>query len=164
MRWKKYKYLYRVFEVNELGQVRNESGAILNGSMHSLGFKVLNLRIKQEHSTLNKGLLMHRIVAQTWIPNPLQKPYVIHENGNLVDNKVSNLRWATQTEKISHQRDIGRLGNLKLTAIEVKKIKSLLEKGEQFVTDIAKQFNVSHTQIHRIKSNKNWKDAISNGL
>tara|TARA_R110000824_G_scaffold11586_1_gene50777 strand:- start:45 stop:512 length:468 start_codon:yes stop_codon:yes gene_type:complete len=42
--------------------------------------------------------LIHRLVAEHYIPNPLNKPQVNHEDGTRSNNHVSNLRWVTDIE------------------------------------------------------------------
>lgn len=41
----------------------------------------------------SNGINLHKLVAEVFIPNPEFKSYVKHINGNIKDNRVSNLEW-----------------------------------------------------------------------
>lgn len=47
---------------------------------------------------------VHRLIAETFIPNPENKHEIDHINRNPQDNRVENLRWATRTENNRNTR------------------------------------------------------------
>ena len=51
--------------------------------------------------------LIHRLVANTFIPNPNCKTEVNHRDGNKLNNNVCNLEWVTSAENKQHARKTG---------------------------------------------------------
>jgi hypothetical protein len=82
---------YENYEVSDLGNVRNKkNGRILKGGYDDGGYRFVSLNKKQ--------LKVHRLVALAFIDNPENKPIVDHINNDRSDNRLVNLRWATNPE------------------------------------------------------------------
>ena len=42
----------------------------------------------------------HRLIALAWIPNPKNKPFVLHDNDDLTNYLIENLKWGTASENM----------------------------------------------------------------
>ena len=67
----------------------------MKGQQHKLGYMLISLNG-------GKTKLIHRLVAEHYIPNPENKNEVDHINRIRQDNRVENLRWATRQENIEN--------------------------------------------------------------
>jgi len=56
---------------------------------------------------ISKSLLVHRLIAMTYLPNKLNKSDVNHINGIKTDNRLENLEWVTRSENLLHSFKLG---------------------------------------------------------
>lgn len=111
-----------------------------------------------------KFYLIHRLVAQHFIPNPENKPQVNHKNGIKIDNRVENLEWVTQQENITHAISTG-LKNTKgemhcrhkLTEGDVLAIRGKYKFVKHGCRKLAEEYNVSTSSIHGIIQRTTWR-------
>lgn len=75
--------------------------------MKSTGYYEFHLyqKCKRTHKTI------HRLIAETFIPNPENLPCVDHINGDKTDNRVENLRWCTSKDNNNYDVYISRKQN-----------------------------------------------------
>ena len=105
-----------------------------------------------------KDYLVHRLVAEAFIPNPENKPEVNHIDGDKTNNNVSNLEWNTRSENQRHsQRVLKHMnGRAKLKTLEVRQeIRRRVKEGE-VQTRLAQEYGVGVDAIHRLISGRSW--------
>jgi len=110
--WKPVKNWEHLLEVNKFGAVRT-----IDRMVKARGgrYRRCSSVVKTPHLTLNgymalhvyyqgkyKDLYLHRILAETFIPNPENKRTINHIDGVKTNNRLSNLEWATDSENIKH--------------------------------------------------------------
>lgn len=107
--WKDVVGFEGLYLVSNLGKVRSlvrgtklidKSEGIMAKTKHK-GYEYVNI---WKDGKCKKGIV-HRLVAQAFIPNPENKPCVNHKDFNRSNNSVENLEWVTYRENIRHRND-----------------------------------------------------------
>lgn len=104
--WKDVKDYEGLYEVSNLGNVRSLDRIVTRSDGRKClwkgsilkGIKVRNgyLRISLSKSSKEKQVLIHRLVAQAFIPNPNNLPVINHKDEDKTNNHVENLEWCTR--------------------------------------------------------------------
>lgn len=97
--WKDVVGYENLYKVSNLGNVKNcLSGRILKLSNDKDGYKLINLR----KNGVRKTYKVHRLVAQAFIPNPQNLPFVNHKDEIKSNNRASNLEFCTQKYNLNY--------------------------------------------------------------
>lgn len=104
-----------IYQISNLGNIKSLSRKckmrygfyiskefLLKHTKNSKGYIQTCLR----KDNIDKNVLFHRLVAEVFISNPLNKKEVNHINGIKNDNRVENLEWCTRTENERHSWNV----------------------------------------------------------
>ena len=103
--WKAIKGFEDKYLINQFGDVYNrETHKLLKESLdRCIGYMKVNLYYGKK----NHIFLVHRLVAQAFVPNPDGLAQVHHKDGNKKNNCAENLEWVsrkTHVEKMSAEQ------------------------------------------------------------
>lgn len=87
------------YVITKDGQIRNLKNNYILKPYLLATYPTVNLRINGKQ----KNKAVHRLVAETWIPNPKKLPLVDHINGDRTDFNIKNLRWVTHKENSNNK-------------------------------------------------------------
>lgn len=130
--WKDVPSFHGILQVSNTGKVKRlaryrncKSGGtaympekVLKLSVSTYGYYKFCISV----NTKKYDLLLHRLVAEAFVPNPENKPEVNHISGFKLNNSPENLEWVTTAENIQHAQVIG------LSAVQPKGCANKLSK------------------------------------
>lgn len=109
--WKPVKGYEGLYEASNLGNIKSVSrDSLLSSHRINRGY----LSVSLYRNGVGKRHLIHRLVAQSFIPNPNNLPYINHKDENPLNNRVDNLEWCDQTYNVNYGSAQERLSLAKI--------------------------------------------------
>ena len=118
--WRPIEGYEGLYEVSNTGRVRSLDkydsmnrflrGRILRLFTDGLGY----LRAQLYSNSKRKSFLVHRLVAQAFIPNPDNLPQVNHRDENPSNDSVDNLEWCDGKYNVNYGTRIDRIRDIRL--------------------------------------------------
>ena len=144
---------YDNYEISNLSNVRNKTTKYL---FQSKSPKQRYIQILLSKNNKRQSYALHRLVAEVFIENPENKPYVNHIDGNKRNNNADNLEWVTQSENMNHASSTGLTSNTNSLCeeLELLDISGNIIKIFRNQDEAAKFLNISQTEVCRLLSNK----------
>jgi hypothetical protein len=169
--WRTVKGYEGRYEVSNMGNVRGYS-AYHNKSIPV--WKVLkpgkagsnpNAPYLYCHFFDGKNHYVHRLVATAFLPNMFNLPQVNHKDGNKLNNNVSNLRWESASDNMTHSvRVLGNTppvktgetnGRAVLTQAQADEIRIKLSQNVSG-RSLALEYKTTDSVISKIKLGKTY--------
>lgn len=170
-KWKDIKGTNGMYQISSKGRVKGLPRTVMRkDGIRGSALKERILKGAQNSSgyitvTLPQGsFFVHRLVAEAFIDNPLDKEQVNHKDGDKFNNSVSNLEWMSPKENSRHgfALEVNKMLNVgsknpssKLNENQVVEIKMLLQSGKTS-KELSEEYGVSYGCIRAIKVGESW--------
>jgi hypothetical protein len=174
--WKSPPGYQGLYEISTYGRIKSKSKTIYQSNGHPMTFpsKILKPELRANgylyvmlcKNGKRKTYKISRLVAQTFIPNPVHLPIVNHKDENKLNNCVDNLEWCTQKYNVNysikkHPQRLAAL-NKRLIAENEKRQKQIVcmnETGEVVKTfsslrEASRKLHISLSSISRCLHNE----------
>ena len=152
--WRDIKGYRGKYQVSNTGKVRSlnyNNTKQIKELKYNIHCKTGLASVKLSKNNKTKDYMVARLVAETFIPNPLFKEHVIHISLDKLDNSINNLAWAYISEEKHHTYNKGaRKGKPTYTLI------SYNGKNYNNYKDIAKDLGINARTFYKRLYELNW--------
>lgn len=151
------------YKVSSQGRVIGQKKTILAANANSHGYRTINLRSKKKVLTY----AVHRMVAMTFLENPLGLSDVNHINMNRADNRVENLEWVTRSQNILKSRrdfnvDSGANSHIAtFDDITALAIFTCFSNRKMSYVKISNDLGISRTAINHMARGNSWRNLAT---
>lgn len=161
---------YENYSIDEFGNVYSfKTQKFLKPNITKNGYYTVQLF----NNGKGKRLLIHRIVAKMFIPNPNNYQQVNHKDENKCNNHVANLEWCTPKYNMNY----GIAAKTRHSKINYKKISDKMKKSQMSVGNnnatpvlqfdksgkFIKQFDCEIDAIKELKAKSNHISEVCRG-
>jgi hypothetical protein len=152
-----YKTFYKASDLGRIKSSMPHNGTnerILSQTIATKGYLGCGLYKNKRR----RSFQVHRIIAETFIPNPDNLPEVNHKKGNKKDNVAISLEWSSHNDNIEHavKNSLMQKGETshksKLKEWQVLEIRA----SNLYPTELSMKYNVSKNTIAGIKKRIYW--------
>lgn len=124
----------------------------LKKQSNSHGYNVIRLF----NQSNKKGTLIpvHRLVAEAFIPNPDNKPFIDHINTKRNDNRIENLHWVTHSENMNNpisKKNLSDAGKRWTSRPGMREKMSKIRKTQLMDSDFRQRMKESNNQPDVLK-------------
>ena len=168
--WKPIKNYESKHLISNCGNVKSLNyknrgySKILCLKKHNKGY----FQVELSKNGKTKTFLVHRLVAEAFIPNYNNMPFINHIDFNRKNNNVNNLEWCNQSQNMLHSANGEKkpISTIKINHLKKPKVRKRNEKIIQydlknkkikeweFIAQIKKELNYHPTSIYECCINK----------
>lgn len=163
--WRDVKGWEGKYQVSSYGRVRSvprkvkvhafgkgwgerETKCVILSTGRWMGYPTVEL--KDRSKGMRSRQLVHRLIAEVFIPNPENKPQVNHKNGNRADNMLSNLEWCTRSENCQHRNHVLGVETPNKGKVKCVETGVVYKNGKE----ASRQTGICYCSINRAANNK----------
>ncbi len=93
--WSPIKNITSNYQISTHGNIKNSKNTIIKPEIRNNLYKVVLSQNDCTGKRKKVGHYIHELMVATFLPNPLNQKKIIHIDGNLLNNHISNLKWDT---------------------------------------------------------------------
>lgn len=102
--WSPVKGYEGLYEISRDGEIKSVERFGTRGGIMKIRYNKSDgyYRLGLTKNNIQKQKSLHRLLAESFLPNPDNLPEVNHINGDKLDNSLNNLEWCTKQHNIQH--------------------------------------------------------------
>lgn len=156
--WKDIKGYDGLYQVSNLGRVKSLKRKVWNGKKYytipekplKLGFNGRYYHVRLSKAGAVKIYVVHKLVAEAFIPNPNNHPVINHKDENKTNNNVDNLEWCS----IKYNCNYGNRNNTLRKKIYQYDLQGNFIKEWCGMRVASRELNICYSSIYKCCSKK----------